>query len=437
MLLRGGADLRYPACRMTLSAFLRLLGVALLVLATAGPHAGAQSAQDFMIMQLTRRQPPPVQPQRPTRARAGELEDDEVRPRTRARAGIAAPLVERPAVEASIFVHVLGDSLAELLWQGFRETFVDRGEIAVIKRARTSSGLVRDDYFDWAKAARELVNGPDRIDLAVMMIGSNDRQPLKDETGVAQPFTRLAADERQEFNPRWRELYARRVDDIIAIFKERNIPLLWVGMPVMQSARLTADMQSINEILRERTGRAGVPFVDIWEGFVNDQGQYASSGPDVAGEIVKLRTADGIHFTRAGGRKAAFFAEKEANRLLGGFRPVDVAALPPDVNEQIRRESPTYVPPELQSMLPPTIDPLDIPLAVVRPLAGPTVPLLAPAVSPQGDLVRGRPAPMTQAAIERDQVLVYGQLPTPKPGRADDFRWPRERPVRPAVVAQP
>jgi hypothetical protein len=61
----------------------------------------------------------------------------------------------------------------------------------------------------------------------------------------------------------------------------------------------------------------------------------------------------------------------------------------------------------------------------MKPVAGPIVPLNAPEAATGGALVSG--------AVQRnggdaarliEQVLVEGRAPGPKPGRADDFRWP-------------
>src|SRR5215831_1076751 len=54
------------------------------------------------------------------------------------------------------------------------------------------------------------------------------------------------------------------------------------------------------ELYRARAERAGIVYVDIWDGFVDDQGRYTLQGPDFEGQIRRLRSADGVHFTKAG-----------------------------------------------------------------------------------------------------------------------------------------
>ena len=326
---------------------------------------------------------------------------------------------ETPAVPPTTFVHVVGDALAEALAQGLKEQFAEtRPEVGVVRRIRPSSGLVREDHHDWPKALRELVAGPDKIDLIVMMVGSNDRQSLRDETGG------------HEFgSDRWREIYGKRIDDILAIAREKRLPLVLVGMPIMQGPRASADMLVVNALLKERATRGGAAFVDIWEGFATEKGEYSSTGPDVNGANVRLRASDGVLFTRAGARKLGFFVGKDVLEQLARERPPEIAALPNDLSEQIRREQPGMTPQGLINAVPlPELPAL--PTIGQRPLAGPAMALTAPPQSPDGVLLRGRLSyPATEMGILIEQAFAYGRPPPAKPGRADDFSWPK--PTRP------
>ena len=62
--------------------------------------------------------------------------------------------------------------------------------------------------------------------------------------------------------------------------------------------------------LKKTASRAGATFVDVWEAFVDDRHQFALYGPDVNGQLTKLRTGDGVHFTRAGAKE---FADRGIN----------------------------------------------------------------------------------------------------------------------------
>jgi uncharacterized protein len=374
----------------------------------------------LLFRQAPQRAPAPVA--RPRRTYEEPVVRRRAGPRVEQEFAAPAPAPDAPPVAQTVFVHVIGDSLAESLANGLRDHMAaERPEVGVVRKGKPSSGLVRDDFHNWPVALREALAGTEKIDLVAVMLGSNERQQLKDDTGS------------HEFrSDRWREIYAKRVDDLIAVARDKRMPLVWVGMPVLESQRLSADMLFLNEIYKERASRAGVPFVDVWEGFVGDQNQYAASGPDVNGETVRLRTADGIHFTRAGSRKLGFFAAPEILRNLGQAplaAPV-VAALPQDLSEQIRRDTPGLAPQILQGALPLPAELPAIPTIRERPLQGPVIELTAAPVAKGAELLHRRlVAPMSEMAILVEQALAYGRLPAPKPGRADDFLWPGDRPL--------
>ena len=63
----------------------------------------------------------------------------------------------KPAVAPTYFVAVLGDSLGQMLAQGLSEALENRPEIAILRKTKEDSGLVRDDFFDWTTATRDLL----------------------------------------------------------------------------------------------------------------------------------------------------------------------------------------------------------------------------------------------------------------------------------------
>ncbi|MEI9914948.1 MAG: SGNH family hydrolase [Methylovirgula sp.] len=232
------------------------------------------------------------------------------RPRT------VAKVVKPPAVPPTFFVAVLGDSLGQLLGQGLTTALSDRPEVEVLRDAKEDSGLVRDDYYDWPKAAHDLVASGQKINVAVMMIGSNDHQTLHDSTGSYDPGT-----------PQYQQIYSARIEAVAKIFHDAKIPLLWVGLPVMKTDRFSTEMAALNDMYRQYASRNGATYIDTWEDFVDDDGQFSSYGPDVDGQVVRLRALDGVHFTKAGALKLASFVEPQIRDILNVSAPQDDAAL--------------------------------------------------------------------------------------------------------------
>ncbi len=344
--------------------------------------------------------------------------------------------VETPPTDT---VLVIGDSLADWLGYGLEETFADTPEVGIVRKVRPYSGLVRyearSDAPDWSQAVKDVLVA-EKPNAIVVMLGLNDRLPLRDRAppakGATAPGTApgqgattpaapapdaarpegeqpaIAANETQrrggsyEFHTdKWAELYDKRIDDMIAALKSKGVPVLWVGLPAIRGTKSTSDMSYLDELYRARAEKAGITYVDIWDGFVDETGHYAVQGPDFEGQIRRLRTGDGVHFTKAGAVKLAHYVEHDLRRVLSSH-VVPVAL--PGPEEQAPKGS----------------------AVGTRPAVGPVVPLAAAGGGEGGDLL-GAPSHPVPAASDplATRVLSRGDATAAPPGRADDFSWPR------------
>ncbi len=427
--------------RAILSRLLAIAAVALAGLLVSAPSSHAQDPfSEFFgsIFGAPRRAPAPhaeqprvrrIMPHQenrpPTYWRGGEANRAATKRAKRAEPATetAAPekSAEKPDVAANYFVVVMGDSFAALLANGLEETFADKPEIGVEKKAKDNSGLVREDYFDWAKAAKDIANGAQKVDVAVIMIGSNDRQPLRDGAKSEEPFS-----------PRWRELYQARVDAVLAPFREKKIPVVWVGLPIMKNESFSADMAKLNDIYRDAVSKEGGVYVDLWEALADERGQFSAFGPDINGQIVKLRTADGVHLTDAGALSVAHFVATEIKKLSEGTHPApeQPTATAPATG------APTETP--AQAAAPAANGPPIVFRSPVKPVA-PNAPALPdrPAIGPVQAL-SGTPAPggaelarpaqrasdsgAGAQALARHVFVDGGDQPS-RPNRADDSSW--------------
>lgn len=350
-------------------------------------------------------------------------------------------------------VVVLGDAMADWLAYGLEDAFSETPEIGVVRKHRTVSGLIRYQPRgapeDWIAAARDILAN-EKPSAILIMLGLNDRQAIREQApnpnakgaaGAAKPDatkpdsqqakpdaegteTAQVPDDEQEEPPaivapertarssagglhefrteKWIELYRRKIADMIAVAKQKGVPVLWVGLPAIRGQRSTADVLFLDGLYREEASKAGITYVDVWDGFVDERGAFLNSGPDVEGQTRRLRSQDGVYFTRPGARKLAHYAERELTRLFQNrFTPV---ALPSDAGTPDTAARPGVPAP--------------------RPLAGPIVPLAAASVNDDQLLGGAGSRPVfVDAATAR--ILVKGEpLPAPA-GRADDFAWPR------------
>jgi hypothetical protein len=201
---------------------------------------------------------------------------------------------------------------------------------------------------------------------------------------------------------RWVELYTKKIEEMIGVLKSKGVPVLWVGLPAVSGAKGTADMLFLDSLYRDAAGKAGITYVDVWDGFVDESGRFLQKGPDFEGQIRQLRTYDGVYFTKPGARKLAHYVEREITRLMAArSAPITLPTEPatPDANALPGQPAP-------------------------RPLAGPILPLVASSVGTD-QLLGGpgsRPAAVDALAA---RTLVKGEALAPPAGRADDFAWPR------------
>ncbi len=201
---------------------------------------------------------------------------------------------------------------------------------------------------------------------------------------------------------RWVELYAKKIEELIGVLKSKGVPVLWVGLPAIRGQKGTSDLLFLDALYRDGAGKASITYVDIWDGFVDEGGRFMQRGPDFEGQPRKLRSDDGVFFTKAGARKLAHYVEREVTRLLAarsGPIAVPIEPATPDANVVPGQPAP-------------------------RPLAGPVMPLVASSVGTD-QLLGGpgtRPAAVDALAA---RTLVKGEALAAPAGRADDYAWPR------------
>ncbi|MDA9435100.1 SGNH/GDSL hydrolase family protein [Bradyrhizobium sp. CCBAU 51627] len=357
-------------------------------------------------------------------------------------------------------VLVIGDAMADWLAYGLEDAYIEQPDMGVIRKHRTTSGLIRyqpkGEPSDWAAAAKGILE-TEKPDVIVVMLGLNDRiairEPVTDKSadkdkkndkgaraksqgkpGEAKPDatakaddkpvdtdlpqdeadnpdTPAAAPEKTARNPnglyefrdeRWVELYSKKIEELAGVLKSKGVPVLWVGLPAIRGQKGTADMLFLDSLYREGAAKAGITYVDVWDGFVDEAGRFLQKGPDFEGQIRQLRSADGVYFTKPGARKLAHYVEREITRLLAGRSgPIALPSEPatPDTSAEPGKPAP-------------------------RPLAGPIVPLVAASISTD-QLLGGpgtRPAAVDALAA---RTLVKGEPLVAPAGRADDYAWPR------------
>jgi lysophospholipase L1-like esterase len=186
-------------------------------------------------------------------------------------------------------VVVIGDSLAV----GLARTIgagMDPALVRVVNQARLATGLARPDAFDWpAEVAR--IGKQFRPDLIVVLIGTNDPQPISYPGGNTVPMATIE----------WVRAYRAEIDELITAATSSGARVAWVGLPTMQEPSRRQWARRLNAHYRTQVKmHAGSIFIDTWDRFSRPDGSYAAYIRDDKGRVVQVREADGLHFTYTG-----------------------------------------------------------------------------------------------------------------------------------------
>ena len=377
-------------------ARLLCFGLALMLAATAFVSSTAEAQQperrrNLLEILFGQRQPayePPQNVQRPREGKvrkksSGSVTTIQTRtPTTRAAAAPPPP----PKLDTAKKVLVVGDFVASSLGDGLKTAFEGSPGVVVENRANGSSGLVRDDFYDWPGALPAIV-AEVKPSVLVIQVGANDRQQLVTPEGRLDFRT----------DP-WFSAYGERVTRMATIAAETRVPVIWVGLPAFRPQNMTADALRLNTIYRSSIEKLNGEFVDIWEGFVDQEGRFIVTGSDINGQPVRLRGNDGIGFTSPGKRKLAFYVEKSVRRYLGDMTSPDLirldatnlpalVSLPPSENKSI--------------------------------ITTPPIDLFDPQLDGADELLGGTLPPSSTFPTPRDQLVQNGRLPDPPVGRVD------------------
>ena len=364
-------------------------------------------------------------------------------------------------------VVVLGDSLGEGLWSGLYRAFEEDKTLEFIQHAKPNSGFARTDTYDWNEQLAKLLK-EDTYQIAVVMFGASDAQGVRS----GKEWLKVGSEG-------WREIYGQRVEAFIKQLRAANVAVYWVGLPIMRSPTQNEDAEKLNDVYREKAFINGARYVETWTGFSDESGRYSPYGPDMTGQVKRLRADDGVHFTARGYLKLAHFVEKdvrsdlnlakiERNIPLAGNEDEqakvmgrDIVAETPTAPSPSTAASPAPAAPEAATATdqpagaaaPPLQESNVGEVSVVRPAIDQTLQAaqgLTSQGAPQGgsdaemitsELGNGLTAVATLSSVADPslassrprlplsqrpyyKVLIKGEQLKPKTGRGDDFTWP-------------
>lgn len=216
----------------------------------------------------------------------------------------AAPAVA-PAPRRTVLL--LGDSL---IATGFGEYLQNQlaahPRIRCERRAKSSTGLARPDFFDWLEVGQQEVQ-QHQPDVVVVILGGNDGQALHTRQGRATVAWG---------KPDWEGEYRQRLQDFMTAISAPGRKIVWLELPATSRHRFEQKLTLIRGLQREViSAREDAVHLETRPYFTDARGK-ALKQARVEGfrKPMRLRMTDGVHFTVAGGR---YFANKVYPEVLG------------------------------------------------------------------------------------------------------------------------
>lgn len=207
----------------------------------------------------------------------------------------AQPGPLEPALAAAPSFLLLGDSMiAGSLGTSLRAALERGGRFRVAHASQLGTGLARPDVYDWMKVLPALLER-ERPRFVVVSLGGNDGTNIRDGAEVVDFGT-----------PRWRQLYAERVEAMMRALATDGTRVLWLGLPPMRDARLGRRAAYLNAVFAASARRVPrVEFLQLDMLVSPGEGRYATfmQGPD--GRLLRYRLDDGVHLAPAGSRAIA------------------------------------------------------------------------------------------------------------------------------------
>ena len=211
-----------------------------------------------------------------------------------------------PTRSNKLRVAVIGDSLSQGLGPAI-ERWMNPSVVRVLSLGRQSTGLSREDYFNWQAGMRQIVE-EFRPDLVFVMLGSNDAQAQISRDGTSIPVG----------SAEWLEGYRERAANLLREATRAGTHVVWVGIPIVEERQRWDFYRRVNDIYRDTASADPLgTYVDTWTPFEGRDGGYTAFVRNERGDLVEVRASDGVHFTPSGYTFLGRLAIRAADQAFG------------------------------------------------------------------------------------------------------------------------
>lgn len=183
-------------------------------------------------------------------------------------------------------VFFVGDSLMQGVAPYVQKELTQTYNIKTINLSRQSTGLTYPKLFNWQNTIKQTLQNNPKIKLMVVFLGPNDPWDMQDPQ--SRKYLSFGSNE-------WATLYQSRMQDIITTAQQHHVQIMWLTPPNMKKDDLNQKMIFLRQTMQQELQNNHVLSVDtraLLGGVGNTFNEHRMN--------IKMRTADGIHFTAEG-----------------------------------------------------------------------------------------------------------------------------------------
>jgi hypothetical protein len=188
-------------------------------------------------------------------------------------------------------VWIGGDSLAEVPGQSLERVVGSGGAVNVLSvESRLSTGLERPDVYNWFTRMPEVIRQL-HPNVVVLSFGADDDHDYMTGLPAGHTIGRLGS-------PTWVAEYQRRAAGVTQQFKAAGVYVVWVGLPITRGEGWNKPFRIINRILWTvaKSAPGSATFIDTYRMFQDERRHYADYLRNGQGQLVLMRSPDGVHY---------------------------------------------------------------------------------------------------------------------------------------------
>ncbi|MEZ4264972.1 MAG: DUF459 domain-containing protein [Myxococcota bacterium] len=177
---------------------------------------------------------------------------------------------------------------------------------------RSGSGLARPDYFDWFAEAPALIEEADP-DVVFFMCGGNDGQGLMPRTPQQRRIT-------YDDDEAWEAEYSARVIELASLLGDVIRPVYFLSPTNRRPKSARERMGRVRRVQAAALDYLDTAWwIDMFPLTTDAAGRYLWRERDDQGHMQQLRSADGVHLTKTGGKVVG---ARLARELVAGGLPI-------------------------------------------------------------------------------------------------------------------